>query len=97
MHAFLHRSSLFQSKELPETWEIIVEKSTAVLLSNESDECKKLATDFKTKMNGKYGNVMKIERMYNECLYKQYKAHKTESDKRILYLMGVRQILSIQS
>ena len=61
--------------QIPSTWEKSSEKILRVELSSTSNEYKTIIDNFDQAMQGKYTQIIRIERIQNERWYIQYLAH----------------------
>ena len=69
--------------QLPSTWERSNNKKIRVELSNTSNEYKEIVTNFEQAMQGKYTQIIRIERIQNERWYIQYLAHNKQFYTRL--------------
>ncbi|CAF3953969.1 unnamed protein product [Rotaria sp. Silwood1] len=69
-------------------WDLSDVNFNRVVLLESSKEYIDVWNRFDSTMNNNYSKIIKIERIQNECWYKQYAAHRdeyTQSDERLLF------------
>ncbi|CAF1117593.1 unnamed protein product [Adineta steineri] len=69
--------------QLPSTWEQSMGNKLRFVVSSNSAEYKSITADFNQTMNGKYTQIIQIDRIQNERWYVQYVAHYKEFQQRL--------------
>ncbi|CAF1484112.1 unnamed protein product [Didymodactylos carnosus] len=69
--------------QIPETWEYSTNSDRRFILETDRDEYKFVVNEFNKRMNGKYSQIVQIERIQNKRWYMQYLAHRVDFKKRL--------------
>lgn len=80
---FLIDASELLSYQIPSTWQKCNDRKLRFELLNTSDEYKTTLVDFNQAMQGKYSEIIRVERIQNAPWYIQYLAHSQQFHTRL--------------